>query len=145
MVVLTHESVGPQPVVAHEVPATGGAAHVPQSASLATEQKPELHWALKAHAAPVAPVPFCARHSVGGMTPDRYASQVVASTADEQASVVLGVAAVALAPRLCVQASFSRVSQVEKSPQRRARSVAEQVDSFEHRLAATSLHACSAV
>ncbi len=132
LVEATQSIVGPQPCIAHESPAAGSFAQVPHSEPGATAQNADTHCAAYEHAAPFAAVPLGGRQAIGGSTPDSSASQASFAIAPAHASSWLGEFAVFGAARAWVHASFSRVSQVAMSGQRRCMSADEQVISWVH-------------
>src|SRR2546423_14493499 len=105
MVDATQLSVWPQPWLAHDVPATGGAAHVRKTEPDGIAQNPDWHCAEYEHVAPFALGPSGVTHWLGGDTPDKYAPQVSAVSSDAQAFSCVGLFAVLGAASACVHAS----------------------------------------
>jgi hypothetical protein len=144
-VVATHTMVGPQSWAAHESPAAGAGAHVPHSCVGEIAQNPVAHSEANEHAAPTASGPDLGKHTSGGLTPERNTLHASATSAPPHVSTSAGVAAVFGAASASRHDSFSRVSQVGRSPQRRDRSASEQAWSCVHRSSAMRVQAWSAV
>jgi hypothetical protein len=141
IVVATQLSVGPQPWFAHDVPATGAVAHVPQSEPGGVAQKLEWHCAAYEQVEPSEPGPIGGMHPAGGVTPERYAGHVSDAVSPPHVSSWVGLFAVFGAASACAQASFSRATQVARSVQRRSRSVGEQLFSLLQLSWASAVHA----
>jgi hypothetical protein len=107
----------PHEVVAHESPACGGAAHVPQLVFGPVLQYALAHCPEKPQGAPLASVPTGGPQSAGVFTPNTKSlhAQVVPCSAAMHRSTRSGLPPVAAAERPFKQSCFSRASHVAGS------------------------------